>query len=136
MDKYWNLTEELLNYVWLAHANDKGYYYTKVDSSYPFCDLYYTEEEKLVFEFALAGFKKENLSVELNSNNLIVKGSYPIEANDSDYIVEGIKKSEFNKVFSLPEYYHSEPEVSFDNGILKIVFSKDEKAKKKLLEIK
>jgi HSP20 family protein len=118
--------------------HDKGLFFAKLENKYPFCDVYYDENENLIFEFALAGFKKEDIKIELDANILIVKGQSFLQ-NDrdkKDFRLEGIKKSDFSVAYSLPDFYSTSSDVSFEDGILRISFLKDEKAKKKLIEIK
>ena len=68
-------------------------------------------------DFALAGFTKDNIDINVKDNTLTVKGE--IESDEDEYLYKGISTKKFFKTFSLAEY--TEPtNATMENGILTI----------------
>ena len=94
--------------------------------SYPPVNIYVTSEKSLIFEFALAGFNENDLSVEFKGDYLVFSAKSP----SSDY---GSGSKFFKrrlKFKNVPEQKYFVPEGKFDqkkvkavfkNGILKVV---------------
>ena len=69
-------------------------------------------------EFAVAGFKKDEISITTEKNVLSVKAEKP-DADDKKYLHKGIAARRFTRSFSLPEYYEVDS-AGFEDGILYI----------------
>lgn len=105
-------------------------------STYPPYNLRKGEKEGHVFlELALAGFKKENLSIVLEDRKLKIEGQSRHHDKES-YIYQGIAGRSFTREFMLaPDVEPSD--VLFEDGILTICLVQEipEEKKPKKLEI-
>jgi len=94
-------------------------------------------EDKYIVDYALAGFKKEDVSLNVDENILTIEGER--KANeDIKYNRKNTFYGKFKKSFSLPDDVNSEKiDASFRDGILSVTIPKDEKSKlSKTIEIK
>lgn len=124
------------NVLSLARYNDNGLIFNRVSNAYPYMDIYTKEDETLVFRVALAGYKKENITVEMEDKIISISGKCDEDIKAKDFILNGIKKVDFERRFTLPKGYTDEVSVEFKDGILLIEIKKSEDAKKKLIAIK
>jgi molecular chaperone IbpA len=69
-------------------------------------------------EFAVAGFKKKDISITTEKNVLSIKAEKP-ETSEKEYLHRGIAARKFNRSFTLPEYFEVES-AGFEDGILYI----------------
>ena len=93
------------------------------DDSFPPINIWANADDKSCYlELALAGYKKEWLSVELDGNTLKILAEVPEEKEDSkQYIKRRIKAKSFDKAYKIPEGYDTEKaEVSYEDGVLTI----------------
>lgn len=103
-------------------------------TNYPPYNLVEVGEDTYMIELALAGFKKEEISVEQEKNVLTIKGSSQEDSNK--YIHKGIGARDFTRTFSLSEYMIVAG-VTMENGVLRVLVIRDvpEEAKPKQFEI-
>ena len=103
-------------------------------TNYPPYNLVEVGEDTYMIELALAGFKKEEISVEQENNVLTIKGSSGEDSNK--YIHKGIGARDFTRTFSLSEYMIVAG-VTMENGVLRVLVIRDvpEEAKPKKFEI-
>jgi molecular chaperone IbpA len=103
-------------------------------TNYPPYNLVEVGEDTYMIELALAGFKKEDISVEQEKNVLTIKGSSQEDPNK--YIHKGIGARNFTRTFSLSEYMIVAG-VTMENGVLRVLVVRDvpEEAKPKKFEI-
>jgi molecular chaperone IbpA len=103
-------------------------------TSYPPYNLVEVSEDTYMIELALAGFKKEDISIEQEKNVLTIKGSS--EDDENKYIHKGIGARAFTRTFSLSEYMNVTA-VVMENGILRVLIVKlvPEEARPKTFEI-
>lgn len=87
-------------------------------ASYPPYNIVKIDEDKVVMEFAVAGFKKDDISITTEKNVLSIKAEKP-EQEEKKYLYKGIAARKFNRSFSLPEFYEVES-AGFEDGILYI----------------
>lgn len=85
-------------------------------SSYPPHNVIHIDEDKREIEFALAGFTKDDVSIEVKDGILTITGEKVVE-DDKDYVYKGISARKFVKQFSLVDYWEVEG-ASFKDGIL------------------
>jgi molecular chaperone IbpA len=87
-------------------------------------------------EFAVAGFKRDEISVTTEKNALTIKSTKD-EADEKNYLHKGIAARKFTRSFTLPEYFEVES-ASVDNGILYIDLIRNipEEKKPKTIKIK
>lgn len=104
-------------------------------TNYPPYNLVKLNEDDVVIEMALAGFKKEDIKVEQEKNVLTIKGSAE-EEDSSVYIHKGIGARSFSRTFSLSEYMEVLA-VSMSDGVLKVLIVRNvpEEAKPKAFDI-
>jgi molecular chaperone IbpA len=103
-------------------------------TSYPPYNLVEVSEDTYMIELALAGFKKEDISIEQEKNVLTIKGSS--QEDENNYIHKGIGARAFTRTFSLSEYMNVTG-VVMENGVLRVLIVKlvPEEAKPKTFEI-
>lgn len=79
-------------------------------------------DDALVLEFALAGFAKDELSVDVENAQLTVKGHKgEKEAENKRYAHRGIAKRNFQVTYAVPkDYCEEDPAAEFENGILTV----------------
>ena len=101
---------------------------------FPYTDIY-GDETTLTMEIALAGYTKESIDVSIDGNVLRIEGKIDREASKNRrYAVNGIKKADFKVSYSLgSEWVDKEIKTTFENGLLRIIFTKEEPKKIKLL---
>jgi molecular chaperone IbpA len=103
-------------------------------TNYPPYNLVEVSEDTYMIELALAGFKKEDISIEQEKNVLTIKGSS--EEDENKYIHKGIGARAFTRAFSLSEYMNVAG-VVMENGVLRVLIVKlvPEEARPKTFEI-
>jgi molecular chaperone IbpA len=85
-------------------------------------------------EFAVAGFKKNEISITTEKNVLSIKAERP-DADDKKYLHKGIAARKFTRSFSLPEYYEVDL-AKFEDGILYVHLVRNIPEEKKPKSIK
>ena len=104
-------------------------------TNYPPYNLAQVGEDSYMIELALAGFKREDISVEQEKNVLTIKGSSESE-DETTYIHKGIGARSFARTFSLSEFMEVAA-VAMSDGILKVLVIRNvpEEAKPKKFDI-
>jgi len=97
---------------------DKFFSTTNTAPAYPPYNVVKINDDKLVMEFAVAGFKKKDISITTEKNVLSIKAEKP-EASEKEYLHKGIAARKFSRSFTLPEYFEVES-AGFEDGILYI----------------
>ena len=114
--------------------NTKG-----MDSGYPHYDIIKEDEETYILEFALSGFTKDDLKVEVKENHLTIECADGTHSDDTapEYVYKGIARRSFERKFVLADTLHVE-DVTFNDGILRLVLKQEipEEQKPKRIEIK
>jgi molecular chaperone IbpA len=111
------LFRELINSVGATVPND---------TDYPRYNVLEKDENITVLELAVAGFKKEELTVKQEFKNSTIKQVLTIEGKKEEkkeYAYKGISTRDFKREFSLPEYTEIK-EVTLIDGILSVVLEK------------
>ena len=100
---------------------------------FPHYNIKKINDGKWQIDFALAGFKKDNVDINVKDNTLTVTGE--VESDNEDYLYKGISTKKFFKTFSLAEY--TEPtDAIMKNGILTITLKQELPEEKKPRSIK
>jgi molecular chaperone IbpA len=88
-------------------------------------------------EFAVAGFKRDNISITTEKSILTVKGEKedPEFDKDSGYVHKGIAGRKFSRSFTLPEYFEVVG-AEMEDGMLLITLERQIPEEKKPKEIK
>lgn len=111
---------------------------TEAASGYPPYNIERTGENAYRIEIAVAGFKPEELNVEVKENLLTVTGRKA--ANDGDakqYLHRGLAERNFERKFQLTDYLIVE-DADLSNGLLSIALKRElpEALKPRTVEIK
>ncbi len=98
-------------------------------------------EQEYHLEFALAGYNKENLKINLDQDTLTVSAKVEKKASneseDKKYTRREYTSKSFSRSFYLPEQVNEEDiEAVFENGILVLTLPKAAKEKAKEINIK
>jgi molecular chaperone IbpA len=91
-------------------------------SNYPRSNLIKIDNENYLIEMAIAGFKEDDINIDLTDNSLVVSAEaskYSEQEDSRQYIHRGIARRAFKKTWILPQYA-TVKEASIDNGILNI----------------
>jgi molecular chaperone IbpA len=99
--------------------------WTKV-TGFPFWNVVKYSKGKYGLELGLAGFKKENVLVEVNDGVLTIEGK--VDDAAIDYVQKGLSTKSFLKQFSLPNEAVVD-EATMEDGMLKIQFGIKENEK-------
>jgi molecular chaperone IbpA len=118
----------------------------KLASKYPPYNIKKIDENKYTIEMAVAGFSKQDIEVEIDGSNLIIKGNYkqgePAEQGSNgewtwpSFIYQGLAMRPFTRQFTIADNVEIRG-ASMINGILKIVLESviPENKKPKKVEI-
>ncbi len=103
-------------------------------ATYPPYNVVKINDEKIVMEFAVAGFKKDEINVTTEKNILSIVAERP-ESDEKNYLHKGIAARKFSRSFNLPEYFEVES-AGHEDGILYIDLVKNVPEEKKPKSIK
>jgi molecular chaperone IbpA len=86
----------------------------------PYNVIKFTDDE-YTLQFAVAGFKKEDISITTEKNTLQIKGQMaePQLEDEARYVHKGIAGRKFHRSFTLPEYFEVDW-AGMEDGILSI----------------
>lgn len=84
---------------------------------YPPYNIVKTDESSYLIELAVAGFKAEDIDIELHDGVLSISGQ--TEDKEENYIFKGIANRSFERRFTLADTVHVE-EVTLEQGILTV----------------
>lgn len=90
-------------------------------TGYPPYNIVRIEENKYLIEMAVAGFRKDEIAVEIEQNQLTIKGqSDTLNENQTrDYIYRGLSSRDFVRTFPLAEHIVVK-EARMENGVLTV----------------
>jgi len=110
----------------------------RTTQGYPVADIYREDNGDTVLEFALAGFSREDLSIEIKpeKNSIEVSAAHP--ANENDDAQRRIARRSFTKKYV---NYDNNLDLNattaeFENGLLRLVVPTKPEAKPLRIEIK
>ncbi len=94
------------------------------------------QNDKFIISLSVPGFDKENISIQLHENRLIVGGKRE-KADDRKYQLKEFNNTSFERVFILPEDVQRDKlEATSENGILKLTVYKSEKKVPLTIQVK
>tara|TARA_R100000152_G_C6782149_1_gene218614 strand:+ start:9126 stop:9485 length:360 start_codon:yes stop_codon:yes gene_type:complete len=110
----------------------------KTTQGYPVADIYREENGNTVMEFALAGFRKEDLSIEIKPENKSITVSAKSENITERERQRRVARRNFSKTYV---NYDSNLDLNattaeFENGLLRLVVPQRPEAKPLRVEIK
>jgi molecular chaperone IbpA len=90
-------------------------------SGYPPYNIVRTGENRYSIEMAVAGFKKTEITVEVEQNVLTIRGQseIPNEEIEREYLHRGLSSRDFTRTFPLAEHIIVK-EARIENGVLTI----------------
>ena len=106
---------------------------TKSIPNYPPYNIKKLDENKYSIEFAVAGFSKSEIEIELDGDKLIVRGNAGDDST-GNYLFKGIANRAFTRTFILNDHIEIKDAELF-NGMLKIMLEAvipEEKKPKKI----
>jgi molecular chaperone IbpA len=110
-------------------------------SNYPPHNIVFINDGKFNLELAVAGFKKDEVSMEEHQGTLTIRGDKKPNLDEvvegmPTYQYRGIANRSFSKSFRIAEYFEVS-DATMEDGILKVTFIKNvpEEAKPKLIAI-
>ena len=97
-----NISTFLNNAIGFEDIFNRFDYLTSINSGFPHYNIRKETEGKYVIELALAGYKKDEVSVEVKDGVLIIEGKSKEDL--SNYVHQGIAKRSFKRQFQLADY--------------------------------
>lgn len=86
---------------------------------YPPYNIVKIDENKYAIEVAVAGFSKQDLTVELKENSLVISGNLSGNTPSENYLYKGIADRAFTRSFNLADTVEIQ-NTQLMNGMLKI----------------
>jgi molecular chaperone IbpA len=123
--------DELFNNIENRFAN-------QVNNNYPPYNILKHDENSYELEIAVTGFAKDEVTVEIDQNQLVVKGERKREeSDDTQYLHKGLANRDFTRSWTLAEHMEV-GEGSIKNGVLTIALKRvvPEALKPRVLKIK
>lgn len=109
---------------------------TDAASGYPPYNIERTDENAYRIEIAVAGFKPEDLAIEVKENHLTVQGRKPANDEARSYLHQGVAARNFDRRFQLADYVVVKG-ADLANGLLTITLERElpEQLKPRRIEI-
>ena len=103
---------------------------------YPASNIKKIDDHKYRIELAVAGFKRDDLKIELHDETLVVTGTKREETKEEkeDYLQRGIKERSFKQSFQLIEH-DQVLDANLRNGILEIDIKREAPVPKRRMAI-
>lgn len=102
------------------------------------CDIYELDN-KVYVEMDVSGYNKEDIKIEYNKGNIVVKAEHKEEENENKKYLHRERKmyEKIERSFHLEDIDEESMEAEFKDGVLILSVSKvDEDKNKKVIEIK
>lgn len=92
----------------------------KAVSNFPPYNVIKTSDNKYIIELSVAGFDKEELSIELSNDNIIIKGSKRAneKVSKDNYLWQGLAARDFARAFMIQDLEIKSADLV--NGILRL----------------
>ena len=104
--------DHLMDHLVSLHSNNN-----LTTNEYPPYDIIKEGESNYTIELAVAGFKKDELSIQLKDNTLTIKGESNSKNSNGDYLHKNIARRSFSKDFTLAENIEI-GDAEFEDGVL------------------
>jgi molecular chaperone IbpA len=111
------------NTIGMDEYFDRIFNLHETTSNYPPYNLIQINNVESHLELALAGFKKEEVNVFTEYGKLFVEGQKADAETDRTFIHKGVAQRSFKRAWTLSDDTEVR-EVSFENGLLRIVLGK------------
>lgn len=103
-------------------------------AAYPPHNVIKIDDDNFIMEFAVAGFKKEEIDISVKDNIISIVGERE-EDTERHYIHKGIAGRKFSRSFYLPKYVEVK-HAGYDSGVLYIDLVRNVPEEKKPISIK
>lgn len=103
----------------------------------PALDVYQTKDD-VVVEAPLAGIDPEQVSISIENDVLTIEGqaSHKSEVDEQNYYRREVRYGAFHRAVALPTAVNGDKaKATYDQGILKVVIPKEERAKPKTVKV-
>jgi molecular chaperone IbpA len=122
--------DQLFNNVERRFAN-------QVQNNYPPYNVLKHDENHFEIEIAVAGFEKEDITIEVDQDQLIIKGQRLKDDDADKYLHRGLAARDFERSWTLAEYMEV-GDAELTNGILRVKLTRivPEALKPRLIAIK
>ena len=106
-------------------------------TNYPPYNVIKTDENSFEVEVAVAGFDREDITIEVDQNQLVIKGRRTKEDDADKYVYRGLAARDFDRNFTLAEHIIV-GDAELTNGILRVKLTREvpEALKPRLISIK
>lgn len=106
-------------------------------TNYPPFNILKHDEDHFEIEVAVAGFDREDVSIEVDQNLLTIRGNRLSEEDTSKYVHRGLAARDFERTFTMADYIEV-GEAELTNGILRVKLTRiiPEALKPRLIAIK
>ena len=122
--------DHLMDHLVTLHSNNN-----LTTNEYPPYDIIKEGENNYKIELAVAGFKKDELSIQLKENTLTIKGETNSKNSDGEYLHKNIARRSFSKGFSLADNIEI-GSASFEDGVLSVNLTQNIPEEQRPKEIK
>ena len=104
----------------LAYAEHMNNMITDLSrEKFPHTDIMRTDTNAYTIVMSLAGYQKTNIAVSVERNILTVEGEWKDAPKETEYVMHGISKRKFKRMFPLAEQIEVES-VEMNDGMLYI----------------
>jgi molecular chaperone IbpA len=109
----------------------------QVQNNYPPYNVIKHDDNHFEIEVAVAGFDKEDITVEVDQDQLIIKGKKTQAETEVQYMHRGLAARDFERMFTLAEHIIV-GDAELTNGILSVKLTREvpEALKPRLIAIK
>jgi molecular chaperone IbpA len=117
--------------------NDFENRFQQSTTNYPPYNVIKHDENTFEIEVAVAGFDREDITVQVDQDQLIIKGKKPKEEDTLQYLHRGLATRDFERTFTLAEHIVV-GDGEMINGILRVKLTREvpESLKPRLITIK
>jgi molecular chaperone IbpA len=117
--------------------NFENRFANQINNNYPPYNIIKQDENQYQLEIAVTGFTKDEITVEIDQNQLIVKGVRNKDVTEAEYLHRGLALRDFTRSWTLAEHMEVD-EGAIKNGVLTITLKRvvPEALKPRVLKIK
>lgn len=118
-------------------SNDFENRHVNSTTNYPPYNVIQRDENNFEIEIAVAGFDKEDITVAVDQDQLIIKGNRTKDDDSEKYIHRGLAARDFERAFTLVDHVEV-GDAELTNGILRVKLTRivPEALKPRLINIK
>ena len=117
--------------------NFENRFANQINNNYPPYNIVKHDENSYEIQVAVTGFEKDEITVEIDQNQLIVKGVRNKDVTEAEYLHRGLALRDFTRSWTLAEHMEVD-QGTIKNGVLTIELKRvvPEALKPRVLKIK